>query len=90
MKIFILAVVFASLAQADGCLPVAGDRITGRDLALANPAFAALPASLTVAFSPVPGTRRIFAQDELERLARANNVSFTGSNEMLRDSDARD
>jgi flagella basal body P-ring formation protein FlgA len=55
-------------------MPLSGDRILGRDLALADPAFAALPASLTIAYAPPPGTKRIFARAELARIARANNI----------------
>jgi flagella basal body P-ring formation protein FlgA len=58
-----------------GCIPVTGNRILGRDLALADPRFSALPASLTIGFTPAPGVRRIFATLELQRLARANGIN---------------
>ena len=70
---FLLAVsspVFAA------CLPVAGSRILGRDLALADPRFAALPATLAVGFAPEPGVRRIYSAAELQRLARANGLQL--------------
>jgi len=59
-----------------GCVPVTGNRILGRDLALADPRFSALPASLTIGFAPAPGTKRIYSALELQRLARANGVSI--------------
>jgi len=74
MKTLTAGLAFVSLSYAAACLPATSDRILGRDLALANPAFAALPANLTVAYSPVPGAKRVFAQAELARIARANNI----------------
>ena len=74
MKTLIAGLAFVSLSYGAPCLPVTGDRILGRDLALANPAFAALPANLTVAYAPAPGVTRVFAQAELGRIARANNI----------------
>jgi flagella basal body P-ring formation protein FlgA len=57
-----------------GCLPVAGDRILGRDLALADNRFSPLPATAQFGYAPVPGTTRIFTAVELRRLARANGI----------------
>jgi flagella basal body P-ring formation protein FlgA len=82
MKRLLLPFALVLSAYAEGCLPVSGDRITGRDLALANPAFAALPATLTVAYAPVPGTRRVFAQAELVRVARANHINASNPAEV--------
>jgi flagella basal body P-ring formation protein FlgA len=70
--LFILA-ASSGIALA-GCIPVAGNRILGRDLALADPRFSALPASLTIGFAPAPGTNRIFTAIELQRLARVNGI----------------
>ena len=56
------------------CLPVNGNRILGRDLALADPRFSTLPESLAIGFTPAPGTRRVFATLELQRIARANGI----------------
>jgi flagella basal body P-ring formation protein FlgA len=75
MKTLIAGLALVSLSYAGACLPVTGDRILGRDLALAYPAFASLPANLTVAYAPTPGTKRVFAQAELARIARANNIN---------------
>jgi flagella basal body P-ring formation protein FlgA len=82
MKILILFLAFGFAAFAGNCLPVAGDRILGRDLALANPVFAALPVNLTVAYAPAPGTKRVLAQAELARLARANNIQAGNPDEV--------
>jgi flagella basal body P-ring formation protein FlgA len=65
------------LASA-GCLPVSGGRILGRDLALADARFAALPATLTVGFPPAPGAQRIYTAADLQRLARANGIQAAG------------
>ncbi len=61
-----------------GCLPVTGSRILGRDLALADPRFTALPATLTIGFAPEPGAQRTYAASELQRLARANGIPVAG------------
>jgi len=65
-----------------GCVPVAGDRILGRDLAAADARFSALPATLTVGFAPVPGTKRTFTIPELARLAKANGISRSSEAEI--------
>jgi len=72
---FALFAVFAAHAFA-ACVPLAGDRILGRDLALANPEFSSLPSSMTIGYAPAPGTKRIFAVAELNRIARANGVAL--------------
>ena len=71
-----LIIILSGLASA-ACLPVTGNRILGRDLALADPRFSALPATLTVGFAPSPGTKRIYSAAELQRLARANGIALT-------------
>jgi flagellar basal body P-ring formation protein FlgA len=70
----LLFAVFSGAAFA-GCLPVTGNHIAGRDLALADPQFAALPSSLTVGVAPAPGSSRIYAAAELQRICRANGIS---------------
>ncbi len=71
--LLLLAVAGTGVAFA-GCMPITGNRILGRDLALADPHFAALPASLTVGFTPAPGAQRVYSTIELQRLARANGI----------------
>ncbi len=78
-----LATVLLLLAAASGgacaaCLPVTGNRILGRDLALADSRFSALPRTLAVGFAPAPGARRIFDALELQRIARANGIHAAG------------
>ncbi len=82
--IFRLAIVAALLAGACAadCLPVTANRITGRDLAKAIPAFAALPATYIIGVAPEPGQRRTFAAAELERIAAANRVPKTAFTEV--------
>jgi flagella basal body P-ring formation protein FlgA len=75
-KLLLLLMALCGAAAA-ACLPVTGNRILGRDLALADPRFSALPESLTVGFTPAPGTRRIFGTAELQRVARANGLPTT-------------
>src|SRR5665213_2800506 len=82
MKTLLVTAILATGACAGACIPVAGDRIFGRDLALANPAFSALAANMTVAYAPAPGTKRIFAQAELARIARANNIALPAPEEV--------
>jgi len=82
MRTILLAGLLAYRAFAGDCFPLAGDRILGRDLALANPAFAALPANLTVSYAPAPGQKRVFAQAELIRIARANRIELSTAAEV--------
>lgn len=61
--------MLATLAAVAVCVMVEGDRITAGDLSRAIPAFRAVAAQTELAYSPVPGVQRIFAQPELQRLA---------------------
>ncbi len=80
---FLLVTVTALSGTAfAGCLPVAGNRILGRDLALADARFSALPATLTVGFAPSPGARRVYTAAELQRLARANGIPMDDAAEI--------
>jgi flagella basal body P-ring formation protein FlgA len=71
----LLAIVFAVTASAT-CLPVTGDRILGSDLARADRRFAALPATLQIGYTPVPGMDRTFAAPELRQIARSNGIAW--------------
>jgi flagella basal body P-ring formation protein FlgA len=64
---------------ASACLPVGGDHILGRDLALADAKFSLLPATMQLGYAPVPGSPRVFTPAELQRIARANGIP-TGTN----------
>jgi flagella basal body P-ring formation protein FlgA len=69
-------------ACAAACFPSTTSRITGHDLALAQPAFAALPANYTVGIAPEPGMRRTFTAADLERIAAANRIPKTAFTEV--------
>jgi flagella basal body P-ring formation protein FlgA len=72
-KCLLLFWVSSGLVLA-GCVPVTGNRILGRDLALADVRFASLPTTLTIGFAPAPGAQRIYSARELQRLARASGI----------------
>ncbi|MES1258038.1 MAG: flagellar basal body P-ring formation chaperone FlgA, partial [Acidobacteriota bacterium] len=74
--------IVAGCGVSGACMPLGGDRILGRDLALADPRFSPVPASLTVAFAPVPGTRRVFTSAELARLAKAHGIAMNAPAEL--------
>lgn len=76
MKQLILILLLSSAGLRGACLPITGSRILGRDLAAAEPGLANLPETLTVAFAPAPGTKRIFSAFELARIAKVNAIAF--------------
>jgi flagella basal body P-ring formation protein FlgA len=80
-RLAILAVLLANVCAAD-CVPVTTNRITGRDLAKVNPAFAGIPATYIVGIAPEPGQRRIFTTAELERVAATNRIPKTAFTEV--------
>lgn len=77
----LLLAAFSGVALA-GCIPVAGNRILGRDLALADPRFSALPATLTIGFAPAPGAKRVYTAAELQRIARTNGIPVAGTEDI--------
>src|SRR4051794_9254878 len=79
--------ILASLLLLSGtagaaCLPVSGDRILGMHLAMLDPAFAKLPAALTVGFAPQPGTPRVLTASEVGRIAQLHDVELEAASEM--------
>src|SRR5579885_1935208 len=64
----------AALRLGAQCLPVEGEWILARQMAKANPEFAALPAELPLAYAPAAGVRRIFQPEEIRRLAVAHGL----------------
>ena len=68
----------STLAGAEPCHTVEGDRILAGDLARVIPAFAALPAARPLAHAPVAGVQRILKRSQLDRLAKQNGLSATG------------
>lgn len=77
----LLAVAFTISASA-ACLPVTGDRILASDLARADQRFAALPATLQIGYTPVPGMNRTFAALELKQIAHANGIAWSNNTEV--------
>jgi flagella basal body P-ring formation protein FlgA len=59
------------------CLMIEGDAILARDLALAVPAFSALPPDTKIGYAPIPGVRRFFHASELRRIAQAHHIAFS-------------
>lgn len=59
------------------CHPVEGDRILGRDLAAANPAFAGIRADAAIGFAPAAGMNRVLQSNDLTRIARTNGIDLT-------------
>ncbi len=76
-----LLMLMAVTASA-ACLPVTSDRILGRDLAMADPKFSALPPAMQIAYAPVPGVTRVFAIAELQRIAHANGITWPDGSEV--------
>jgi flagella basal body P-ring formation protein FlgA len=69
---FLLAMALVS----PPCHSIGADRIYGRDLANALPAFASLPPALQIGLSPVPGQQRVFRAGELRRIASDNHIEI--------------
>jgi len=67
-------ILAAAGAIRPACVPVEEDRILGKHLAAAEPAFAALDPSATVALTPAPGIRRRFSPAELSQLAVRHGI----------------
>jgi flagella basal body P-ring formation protein FlgA len=74
LRVVVCSGIASSGVALTGCIPVAGNRILGRDLAGADAHFSALPATLAVGFIPAPGTKRVYSRLELQRLARTNGI----------------
>jgi len=75
------AVLIFALMQAAyaACVPVTADRITGAELALADPALAVFPATMSVAFAPAPGTSLVVSPTDIVRLAKSHGVNLDAS-----------
>jgi len=69
--------IAASIQAALGCHTIDKDRIYGRDLAAADPAFAALSPDLELGLAPVPGQQRTFRSEELAAIARNHQIEST-------------
>jgi flagella basal body P-ring formation protein FlgA len=62
------------LGRAFACQVVAEDRITGKDLFAAVPAFAALDPNLVIGATPMAGVPRIIRIEELVKIANQNHI----------------
>ena len=65
----------ALAAPVFACQIVEGDRITGKDLAAANPIFAKLDPAMVIGPAPLAGVRRVWHAEESVRLARQNGIA---------------
>jgi len=66
----------ASVLAGTGCHPIETEKVHGRDLAAALPAFEALPPDSDLGYAPNPGQQRTFRIGELRRIAIANHLDF--------------
>jgi len=69
-------------AQQPACQSIEGDRILGKDLAAALPAFGAIPAETVLGNSPMPGSRRVFRSPEIQALARRYSIALAEAPEV--------
>lgn len=58
------------------CVPVQGEQILVRDLALVLPAFESAPPDQVVSFAPLPGAQRVFKAKEVWMLSRRLGVNL--------------
>jgi len=63
-------------AQQPACKPVEGDRILGRHLAAALPAFSRIPAEASLGNLPLAGSHRTFHSAELQSLAQRYGIDL--------------
>ena len=82
MKAIIALALFTQAAHCAQCLPLTTDRIFARDLAAADPSFAGMQADQVIGFAPAPGVKRIINVPELWRIARANGIVPSTSEEV--------
>ncbi len=73
MKSALMLFVFQT---ASACIPVAGDRILGSHLVLADATLAVFPPTVSIALAPSPGSRQVVTAGELIRLAKSQGVSL--------------
>ncbi len=72
----LLSLIAAGAAALFACQTIDGDRITGKDLAAANPIFASLDPAAVLAPAPLPGVQRVFHSAELLRIARREGIAL--------------
>ena len=65
------------IAGARPCVVLEADVITGADLAAADAAFAAVPASRVIGYAPYPGRQRSFSASELAAIAESAGLKLS-------------
>jgi flagella basal body P-ring formation protein FlgA len=84
--IFMMALLVGAARTAPaflpGCTAVEGDSILARDAAQALPGFSAVPPDTQIAYTAIPGARRVFSMAELGRLAKRYNVPLAPAGEI--------
>jgi flagella basal body P-ring formation protein FlgA len=78
----IFPLLIAIVLPAADCRPINADHIYARDLAAAVPLFSSLPSDLVIGYSPAPGWQRTFHAAELQRLAKANHLDGSVSQDV--------
>ena len=88
VAVLILTLSMAGIALAAECVPVADERIRGRDLRKAIPALAGLPSETVLGYTPLPGIERVFSVAQLRQIAAAHHlaVEVTGRACFIRES----
>jgi flagella basal body P-ring formation protein FlgA len=75
VPVLALAMAFGGAAREPGCVPLEGDRLLGRHLAAAIPAFSPMDPDAVVALAPAPGIERHFFASELGRIASRSGIA---------------
>jgi len=68
----------ALVTRAVACHVAGDERITGKDLAAADPAFSALDPNVVIGPTPMAGVPRVVHAEELVKIARQNNLDAPG------------
>lgn len=71
-----LILLFIIAPALYGCTEVEGDRILGRDMAAAHPAFRAVADATDFGPAPLAGVQRVFRHYEIERFARQHGIAL--------------
>jgi flagella basal body P-ring formation protein FlgA len=72
-----LAFIFLAI-PGFACQLVDSDHILGKDVAAANPLFAALDPKIEVSAAPLAGVERVLRPEEIVRLAKQNGIALDG------------
>ena len=72
-----IAVLLFSVA-ASACAPVHDSVLRARELAIVDARFTAAPPEEVIGYAPAPGSRRVFSESEIARLAKRFAIEGTG------------